>query len=216
MKGAITVKKIIGIITAFLMTFLLFACAKPNLPDTPPVTDAPSETYSSATDLPTEQEICSVPLAPTEQNSLMLQAAYRAMSKEFEGAIVKNHEVLQLGEIAGQPCKRFLFETDKGEFVAIVNEDCDVLNTWSEGETKTVEYWFPQTWELSVASDENLNIAFHAFHGSEGHADVIIGDYRQTYEIRDGKTVSKVVFYSTHCTSTFWIDEAGRVIDRTK
>lgn len=216
MKGAITVKKFISVILAFLMIFLLFACTKSNLPDTPSVTELLSQTDSLTTDLPTVQELCSVPLAPTELDALMLQAAYREMSRKFEGAIVKNHEVLRLGEIGGEPCVRVCFETDKGEFVAIVNEDCDVLNTWSEGEEKTVQYWFPQMLDLSNASDESLSIAFHAFHGGRYHDDAIIYDYRQTQEIRDGKWVSKVVFYTTHCTSTFWIDEAGRIIDRTK
>lgn len=209
-------KKFISVILAFSMIFLLFACTKSDLPDTPPVTDSPSQTDSPATDLPTVQELCSVPLAPTGLDNLMLQAAYREMSKKFEGAIVKNHEVLQLGEIDGQPCKRFLFKTDKGEFVAIVNENCDVLDTWSEGEEKTMQYWFPQLWDLSIASDMSLSIAFHAFHGGGYHDDAIIYDYRQTQENRDGKWVSKVIFYTTHCTSTFRIDEAGRVIDRTK
>lgn len=209
-------KKLISIILIFSMAFLLFACVKDGVADTPTAAERMSESCLTANALPTAQELCSVPLAPTDTDDLMLQAAYREMSKAFEGAIVKNHEVLQLGEIGGEPCVRVRFETDKGEFVAIVNENYDVLDTWSEGEEKTMQYWFPQMWDVSVASDENLCIAYHSFKSGGYHDEAIIYNYRQTYESRDGKFLSKVEFFSTCCASTFWIDEAGRVVDRTK
>ncbi len=210
-------KKFISIVLAFSTVFLLSGCVKDDVADNHPSAENNSEKQTviscDGNNPEADNQLCSVPLAPTDTDDLMLQAAYRAMSKEFEGATVKNHEVLRLGEIGDKPCVRVRFETDKGEFIAIVNDDCDVIDTWSEGEEKTMQYWFPQMRDINVASDENLCIAFHAFHG---HDDAIIYDYRQTQEIRDGKWVSKVVFYTTHCTSTFWIDEAGRVIDRTK
>ena len=210
-------KKITCIILIFVMVFLLFACGKADVTEESTTTSEQLEKniYPTAAVLAI-QEVCSVPLAPTGVDNLMLQAAYREMSKGFEGAIVKNHEELQLGEIGGQLCMRFLIKTDKGDFVAVVNEDCEVIDTWSDGEKKTVEYWFPQMWDVTVASDENLSIAYHNFKSGGYHDEAVIYDYRQTYESRDGKFLSKVELFSTCCVSTFWIDEAGRIIDRTK
>lgn len=213
-------KKFISIVLAFSTVFLLSGCVKDDVTDNQPSAENNSEkqtVISCVGNNPeADNQLCSVPLAPTGTDDLMLQAAYREMSKKFEGATVKNHEALRLGKIGDKPCVRVRFETDKGEFIAVVNEDCDVIDTWLEGEEKTMQYWFPQMRDINVASDENLCIAFHAFHSGGYHDDAIIYDYRQTQEIRDSKWVSKVVFYTTHCTSTFWIDEAGRVIDRTK
>ena len=75
----------------------------------------------------------------------------------------------------------------------------------SDGEKKTVEYWFPQMWDVTVASDENLSIAYHNFKSGGYHDEAVIYDYRQTYESRDGKFLSKVELFSTCCVSTFWL-----------
>ena len=139
------------------------------------------------------------------------------MSKEFEGATVKNHEVLRLGKIGDKPCVRVRFETDKGEFVAIGNEDGDVIDTWSEGEEKTMQYWFPQMRDINVASDENLCIAFHAFHGDEHYKNGIILDYRQMMaDFTDGSTTSKVTFITASGDFTVLIDQYGGIVSRTK
>ncbi len=157
--------------------------------------------------------------AGTEQ---FLAAALEAISKnpKFDEAKIINNkykdQYLQLGEIGGEPCVRVHLDTSEGDFVAVMTEDCEILFAWEEGDEKTIEYYFPQAWDVTVASDENLNIAYHNFKSGGYHDEAVIYDYRQTYESRDGKFLSKVELFSTCCVSTFWIDEAGRVVDRTK
>ena len=146
-------------------------------------------------------------------------AAFEEMGKnpKFSGAKVKKDQYLQLGEIGGEPCVRVHFDTDKGEFIAIINEDCDVLDTWSDSEEKTMQYWFPQMWDINIASDENLCIAFHAFHGDEHYKNGIILDYRQVMaDFTDGSTTCKVTFITTSGDFTVLIDQYGRIVSRTK
>ena len=223
-------KNFICIMLTFVMAAALFACTKEaEKPDetstrvadiqTSAENNSGAQTVISGIDIDTEtvSQLCSVPLAPTDTGDLMLQSAYREMCKEFEGAIVKKHEMLQLGEIGGEPCVRVRFETDKGEFIATVNDDCDVIDTWSEGEEKTMQYWFPQMWDINIASDENLCIAFHAFHGDEHYKNGIILDYRQVMaDFTDGSTTCKVTFITTSGDFTVLIDQYGRIVSRTK
>ena len=159
----------------------------------------------------------SAPLMPTDAESVMLRSAYRAMNEKFGGATVENKEVLELGEIYGEPCRRFHTETSKGDFVAVVNESGEVLSTWSEVEKKSTEFWFPQLCDINVASDEKLMVAYYSFYEGGYHDEDIIYDFEEEIvKDENGKPLWKVVLYTTHCTSTFWIDEFGRVIDRTK
>ena len=215
MKGAVAMKKIICIIIVIFAALLLYGCEKANITESPSSTESPSQTKPSASDSATE--LCSVPLMPTDNESAMLRTAYRKMSKSFEGAIVKNHKVLQLGEVGGKHCKRFLFETDKGEFVAVMTEQCEILFEWKEGDEKTAEYYFPQAWDTTVASDENLMIAFNSFHEDEHYANEIILDYRQEMaDFTDGSTAQKVLFVTESGDYAVLISEDGRIVSKTK
>lgn len=215
MKGAVAMKKIICIIIVIFATLLLYGCEKANITESPSSTESPSQTKPSASDSATE--LCSVPLMPTDNESAMLRTAYREMSKSFEGAIVRNHKVLQLGDIGGKSCKRYFFETDKGDFVAVVTVQCEILSVWKEGEEKTAEYYFPQSWDAAVASDENLMIAFDSFHGDEHYANEIILDFRQEMsDFTDGRTVQKVWFITESGDYAVLVSEDGRIVGRTK
>lgn len=146
-------------------------------------------------------------------------AAFEEMSKnpKFSGAKIKKDQYLQLGEIGGEPCVRVHFDTDKGDFIAVMTEQCEILFVWEEGEEKTMQYWFPQMWDINIASDENLCIAFHAFHGDEHYKNGIILDYRQAMaDFTDGSTTSKVTFISTSGDFTVLIDQYGRIVSRIK
>lgn len=223
-------KKITCILLAFAMATAFFGCSKDDVTETETTTsaadiqhlvknDPETQTVISGIDIDTEtdQYLCSVPLMPTDAESVMLRSAYRAMNERFGGATVENKEVLELGEIYGEPCRRFHIETSKGDFVAVVNESGEVLSTWSEGEKKTTEFRFPQLCDINIASDENLTVAYYSFYEGGYHDEDIIYDFEEEIvKDENGKPLWKVVLYTTHCTSTFWIDEFGRVIDRTK
>ncbi len=211
--------KVICIILSFVMFFILVSCENKNVLSVTDESGKPTESSSflQINPLPTDREICSVPLMPTDVESVMLRSAYRAMNDKFGGATVEKQEVLEIGKIYGEPCRRYYIETSKGDFVAVVDETGKVLNTWSEGEEKTTEFWFPQLCDIDIASDENLMIAFYNFYGGEYHDEDIIYDFKEeVVKDDDGKSLWKVVLYTTHCTSTFWIDVFGTVIDRTK
>ncbi len=222
-------KKFICILLAFAMA-AFFGCSKDDVTETETTTsvadvqypvdnNSETQTVISGIDIDpeTDQHLCSVPLMPTDSESIMLRSAYRAMNEKFGGATVENQEVLELGGIYGEPCRRFHIETSKGDFVAVVNESGEVLSTWSEGEEKTTDFRFPQLCDINIASDENLMVAYYNFYGGGYHDEAVIYDFEQEVITgADGKPLWKVVLYTTHCTSTFWIDVFGTVVDRTK
>ena len=68
-------------------------------------------------------------------------AACAEMGKnpKFNGAKIIKDQYLQLGEINGEPCVRVHFDTDKGDFVAVMNEACEIIWVWTEGEEYTYD-----------------------------------------------------------------------------
>lgn len=201
--------------------------------------------FSSEVPQITEQVLCSLPTKPVESTAFPfeipdeitgdmlihfpmvswqgnggdadLYTAYTAMkeNEKFKGATVKNYQRLTLGEIGDEPCVRILLETDKGDFVAVMTDSCEVISTWSEGETKTVEFWFPQLWDATNASDENLSIAYHTFRGDEHYKDAIICDFEQKI-IDNGSCLYEVTLKTTKGDFKVLMTEYGEVVDRTK
>lgn len=188
----------------------------------------------------TEQLLCSVPTKPVDNSEFPftvpedikwdsqihlpavtadLCAAYEAMNKneKFRNAALKNYQRLNLGEIGGENCVRILLETENGDFVAVVNESCEILSTWAEGETKTTEFWFPHLWDASNAMDENLSIAFHTMHADEHYKDAVICDFEQNHKTADnGKHLYEVKLRTTHGDFAVLITEFGEVVSVTK
>lgn len=159
------------------------------------------------------------PIIPVKGVDIFQAAACAEMSKnpKFNGAQIIKDQYLQLGEINGEPCVRVHLDTDKGDFVAVMTEDCEILSVWVEGDEKTVEYYFPQAIDVNVATDEALMQAFNVFHEDEHYAKEIICGYRQEMaDFTDGSTAHKIVLIATGGDFTVLIDEFGRVISRTK
>lgn len=159
------------------------------------------------------------PIVPVAGTETFRAATCAEMSKnpKFDGARVIKEQYLQLGKIGEDTCVRVHFDTDKGDFIAVMTEDCEILFIQEDDDKNTVDYYFPQAWDINVATDEDLMIAFHAFHGDEHYKNGIILDYRQLMaDFTDGSTTCKVTFITTSGDFTVLIDEFGTVVDRTK
>ena len=157
-----------------------------------------------------------VPVIGTEPFQV---AACAEMSKnpKFDGAKIIKDQYLQLGEINGEPCVRVHLDTDKGDFVAVMNEACEIIWVWTEGDEKTVEYYFPQAIDINVATDENLMQAFHIYHADEHYKNGVICEYRQEMaDFTDGSASHKITFIATTGDFSVMIAEDGNVIERTK
>ena len=157
-----------------------------------------------------------IPVIGTEPFQI---AACVEMSKypRFDGAKIIKDQYLQLGEINGEPCVRVHLDTDKGDFVAVMNEACEIIWVWTEGEEKTVQYYFPQSIEINVATDEALMQAFHIYHADEHYKNGIICNASMAVgDCADGSSLYKVTFVATTGDFSVMFDEFGRVIERTK
>lgn len=146
-------------------------------------------------------------------------AACAEMSKnpKFDGAKIIKDQYLQLGEINGEPCVRVHLDTDKGDFVAVMTEQCEILFVWEDGDEKTVEYFFPQAIDINVATDEALMQAFHIYHADEHYKNGIICNAIMAMgDCTDGSALYKVTFVATTGDFSVLIDEFGRVVERTK
>ena len=146
-------------------------------------------------------------------------AACAEMSKnpKFNGAKIIKDQYLQLGEINGETCVRVHLDTDKGNFVAVMNEACEILWVWTEGEEKTVEYYFPQSINVNVATDEALMQAFHVYHADEHYKNGIICNASMAVgDCADGSAIYKVTFVATTGDFSVVLAEDGTVISRTK
>lgn len=167
----------------------------------------------------TDSRLIHWPIIPVAGTELFQAAACAEMNKnpKFNGAKIMKDQYLQLGKIGEDTCVRVHLDTDKGDFIAVMTEDCEILFVWEEGDEKTIEYYFPQAWDATVASDEDLMIAYNVFHGDEHYKHGIICDYRQLMaDFTDGSTTHKVTFIATSGDFTVLIDEFGRIVDRTK
>lgn len=159
------------------------------------------------------------PMIPYTGTGHFKAAACAEMGKKpkFDGAKIIKDQYLQLGEINGEPCVRVQLDTDKGDFVAVMNEACEVIWVWTEGEEKTSEYYFPQSIDINVATDEALMQAFHIYHADEHYKDGIICNAAMALGDRaDGSALYNVTFVTTTGDFSVTFDELGRVIDRTK
>ncbi len=157
-----------------------------------------------------------IPVAGVEQFET---AAHSEMHKnpKFDGAKIIKDQYLQLGEINGEPCVRVHLDTDKGDFVAVMTEQCEIIWVWTEGEEKTVEYYFPQSIDINVATDEALMQAYHIYHADEHYKNGIICNAIMAMgDCTDGSTLYKVTFVATTGDFSVLIDGFGRVIERTK
>ncbi len=157
-----------------------------------------------------------VPVIGTEPFQV---AACAEMSKnpKFDGAKIIKDQYLQLGEINGEPCVRVHLDTDKGDFVAVMNEACEIIWIWTDDEEKTGQYYFPQSIDINVATDEALMQAYHIYHADEHYKNGIICNAIMAMgDCTDGSTLYKVTFVATTGDFSVLIDEFGRVIERTK
>ncbi len=158
------------------------------------------------------------PNIPVIGTELFLVAACAEMSKnpKFDGAKIIKDEYLQLGEINGEKSVRVFLDTDKGDFVAVMTESCEIIDVWTEGEEKTVEDYFPQMRDMHNAPDGHLSHAFHVFHGDEYYKNDIILDFKDGFvDNADGREIYEVVFYTTKGVFKV-LFENGVVISRTK
>lgn len=156
-----------------------------------------------------------IPVAGTEPFQV---AACAEMGKnpKFDGAKIIKDEYLQLGEINGEKSVRVFLDTDKGDFVAVMTEGCEIIDVWTEGEEKTVEDYFPQMRDMHNAPDGHLSHAFHVFHGDEYYKNDIILDFKDGFvDNPDGREIYEVVFYTTKGVFKV-LFENGVVISRTK
>ena len=159
------------------------------------------------------------PMIPVIGTEPFQVAACAEMSKnpKFDGAKIINDQYLQLGEIWDEPCVRVHLDTDKGDFVAVMNEACEIIWVWAEGEEKTVEYYFPQAIDINVATDEALMQAFHIYHADEHYKDGIICNAAMALgDCADGSALYNVTFITTTGDFSVMLDVFGRVISRTK
>lgn len=159
------------------------------------------------------------PMIPVIGTEPFQVAACAEMSKnpKFDGAKIIKDQYLQLGEINGEPCVRVHLDTDKGDFVTVMNEACEIIWVWTDDEEKTGEYYFPQSIDINVATDEALMQAFHIYHADEHYKNGIICEYRQEMpRSTDGNTLYKVTFIATTGDFSVTLDVFGRVIERTK
>lgn len=193
----------------------LYICSVPtinrNEPPTKPVFVVPEGVTGS--------QLIHWPNVPVIGTEPFQVAACAEMSKnsKYDGAKIIKDQYLQLGEINGEPCVRVHLDTDKGDFVAVMNEACEIIWVWTEGEEKTAQYYFPQEIDINVATDEALMQAFHVYHEDEHYKNGIICDYIQEMTaLTDGTPIWKVTFIATTGDFTVLIDEFGRVIERTK
>lgn len=195
----------------------LYICSVPTINRNEP-TAKPKPNYTVPEGMSEGQQI-HWPMIPIVGTEPFQVAACAEMSKnpKFDGAKIIKDQYLQLGEINGEPCVRVHLDTDKGDFVAVMNEACEIIWVWTEGEEKTVEYWFPQSIDINVATDENLMQAFHIYHADEHYKNGVICEYRQEMaDFTDGSASHKITFIATTGDFTVMIDEFGRVIERTK
>lgn len=193
----------------------LYICSVPtinrNEPPTKPVYVVPEGVTGS--------ELIHWPNVPVIGTEPFQVAACAEMSKnpKFDGAKIIKDQYLQLGEINGEPCVRVHLDTDKGDFVAVMNEACEIIWVWTEGEEKTVAYYFPQEIDINVATDEALMQAFHIYHADEHYKNGIICNAIMAMgDCTDGSALYKVTFVATTGDFSVLLDEFGRVIERTK
>ncbi len=159
------------------------------------------------------------PMIPVIGTEPFQVAACAEMSKnpKFDGAKIIKDQYLQLGEINGEPCVRVHLDTDKGDFVAVMNEACEIIWVWTDDEEKTGEYYFPQSIDINVATDEALMQAFHIYRADEHYKNGIICEYIQEMaDLSDGTPIWKVTFIATTGDFSVTLDVFGRVIERTK
>lgn len=195
----------------------LYVCSVPTINRNEP-TAKPKPNYTVPEGMTGSQQIHwpNIPVIGTEPFQV---AACAEMSKnpKYDGAKIIKDQYLQLGEIGGEPCVRVHLDTDKGDFVAVMTEQCEILFTWTEGEEKTVEYYFPQSIDINVATDEALMQAFHIYHADEHYKNGIICNAIMAMgDCTDGSTLYKVTFVATTGDFSVLIDGFGRVIERTK
>jgi hypothetical protein len=159
------------------------------------------------------------PIIPVLGTEPFQVAACAEMGKnpKFDGAKIIKDQYLQLGEINGEPCVRVHLDTDKGDFITVMNEACEIIWVWTEGEEKTVQYYFPQSIDINVADNEALMQAFHIYHADEHYKNGIICNAAMAVgDCTDGSALYKVTFVATTGDFSVLLDEFGRVIERTK
>lgn len=195
----------------------LYICSVPTINRNEP-TAKPKPNYTVPEGMSEGQQI-HWPMIPVIGTEPFQVAACAEMSKnpKFDGAKIIKDQYLQLGEINGEPCVRVHLDTDKGDFVAVMNEACEIIWVWTEGEEKTVQYYFPQEIDINVATNEALMQAYHIYHADEHYKNGIICNAIMAMgDCTDGSTLYKVTFIATTGDFSVWIDEFGRVIERTK
>lgn len=195
----------------------LYVCSVPTINRNEP-TAKPKPGYTVPEGMEEGQQIHwpNIPVIGTEPFQV---AACAEMSKnpKFDGAKIIKDQYLQLGEINGEPCVRVHLDTDKGDFVAVMNEACEIIWVWTDDEEKTGEYYFPQSIDINVATNEALMQAFHIYRADEHYKNGIICNASMAMgDCADGSTLYKVTFVATTGDFSVMLDEFGRVIERTK